>query len=907
MMVSEDIKTSELLSWIDVARRLSYVEAHGAGGPPPGVLSTATYWSGLTIRALASADDAAIQLWLADIFGSWLQVGPDGAEILLDAPEGMSRLPISVVKVEGEPPSVPYRPHASLEGVRYFDTKFPSRPTGATPPLYAFHSVKGGVGRTTSAIAFALDQQPGESDDPVLLVDADFEAPGISFLLQSRKANSTISFEDFLALAHADRTSDFSATLDFVTERMADQRVDNVFVLPAKRLLRDLSGFAIRPENLLAARTDDSYVVVDLIRQLAARLGCRKAVIDLRAGLVDVAVQFLSDPTVERVFVSTAGGQSIAALGSMIRTLGQIEAETRTSGRQPLVVINQMPIYRLADPEYRASIVEVVTQAADESFSPQGDTLDASIRFAFVPHLNDLIATASEWDNFVRDLSTSSFSKVLSTELRGWSGAESVAAASDTKLTAPMNEGQKHDDRCRLLQEFAEKLEVAETATEIAQPLATPPLQRLASDFLSQPPIVIVEGAKGTGKTLTSRFLMEQGSWRAAVSKLDGALKAQYEGAFIPLFGSIASSERMVALIGDSRRAMTTRLGGEASPSTLTDTEQAIKSRLQSTHPDEPWLPFWLEQIASACGFTGEDAWERFTKAVRDSDVKPVIVVEGLEEVLTDPVTDSRHAAALLSLLREVPLRFREEAGRPLGYLAFMRGDMVEATMVQNLAQFRAGYASYALTWREADIKELVIWLAGNSNAIPGLWSPDWRNKRQDEQEGDLRKIWGLKLGADDSREARSTEWVIAVLTDLTGRLTARDLVRFIGAAAKDSRSSQFATDRLLSANALKNAVEHTSRKKVEEYPKEVRQLESIFDKLRHHPGFETPFVRSKAAEIGITEGELDILETYGVAYQEDGIFEVPELFRLGLDMRRSGARPNIISLTRRARERARS
>ena len=73
---------------------------------------------------------------------------------------------------------------------------------------------------------------------------------------------------------------------------MADQRVDNVFVLPAKRLLRDLSGFAIRPENLLAARTDDSYVVVDLIRQLAARLGCRKAVIDFRAGLVDVAVQF---------------------------------------------------------------------------------------------------------------------------------------------------------------------------------------------------------------------------------------------------------------------------------------------------------------------------------------------------------------------------------------------------------------------------------------------------------------------------------------------------------------------------------------------------------------------------------------------------------------------------------------
>ena len=94
---------------------------------------------------------------------------------------------------------------------------------------------------------------------------------------------------------------------------------------------------------------------------------------------------------------------------------------------------------------------------------------------------------------------------------------------------------------------------------------------------------------------------------------------------------------------------------------------------------------------------------------------------------------------------------------------------------------------------------------------------------------------------------------------------------------------------------------------KVDEYPKEVRQLERIFEILKQHPGFETPFIRSAAAAIGVTEGDLDTLETYGVAYQEDGRFEVPELFRIGLNMRRGGARPNIISLTRRARERARA
>jgi hypothetical protein len=109
----------------------------------------------------------------------------------------------------------------------------------------------------------------------------------------------------------------------------------------------------------------------------------------------------------------------------------------------------------------------------------------------------------------------------------------------------------------------------------------------------------------------------------------------------------------------------------------------------------------------------------------------------------------------------------------------------------------------------------------------------------------------------------------------------------------------------LLSASALKDAVQYTSQKKVEEYPKEVRQLSAIFEKFK--PNFSTPFSRTAAHNLGLTDQDLETLEKYGVAYQEDGIFEVPELFRVGLEMRRVGARPNIISLTRRARERAKA
>ncbi|WP_227749515.1 hypothetical protein, partial [Paraburkholderia atlantica] len=141
---------------------------------------------------------------------------------------------------------------------------------------------------------------------------------------------------------------------------------------------------------------------------------------------------------------------------------------------------------------------------------------------------------------------------------------------------------------------------------------------------------------------------------------------------------------------------------------------------------------------------------------------------------------------------------------------------------------------------------------------------------------------------------------MIAVLTDLTGRLTARDLVRFIKQAAAGSVGTGL-DDRLLTPNAMRKAVEYTSGLKVDEYPKEVRELTPIFSKLRAISDLTTPFDRAEAAAQGIEPNELDILEKYGVAYADEGSFEVPELFRIGLGMKRKGARPNIISLTRKA------
>lgn len=909
MNIPESVKISQLYSWVDVARRLYFSSFNDEVNPPPkGVISTDAYWSGLNIRILKSQSESTVIEWLENIFHSWIERKGDGFFIKLAAPGVNSYLPI-IFKVVSNAALEPklYRPIAALEGVRNYHIKFPERFEENETKVVAFHSVKGGVGRTTAAISFAFEKGQKNPEQPILLVDGDFEAPGISYLASSRKKEASVSFEDVLALTHADPSEEFRDSIDFIVDKMADQRIDNIYVLPAKRLLNDLSGFAIRPENLLSAQADNTYVLVDIIRSIANRLGCKLAVVDLRAGLVDIAIQFLTEPNVERVFVTTASGQSLSALSSMMASLGIIESQTNTKCRQPFVLVNQVPIQFLYNNQFTGDISNKLIKKADESFlsdTSGTESPEPSIAIGFMQHINDLVAITDDWDLFMKILSSSPFNLNLSELMSAWWEDEVLNTLANKKdIIDNTYNVIDHKESCRNLYEFSLLYEVAETIPESAKPLITPPLQRLASDFINQPPIVVIEGAKGTGKTLTYRFLLEKKKWKQVTIDLvsNDIASVSYEGMFLPLVGSVTNGTFLLDMSNNARREVASSLGGDE-PLSFSETEDKIKDNIKNKN--KKWSDFWLELIAGTAGFYGETAWNDFVSAVSDFKDKIIVLVEGLEEVLVNPYSDANESEALLSLLREVPLRFREEAGRPIGFIFLVRADMVEAAITQNLAQFRASYSNYALTWRDVDIKELVVWMSTKSDAIPNLWSSTWRRKNNDEQDVDLKKVWGMKLGSDQSREARSTEWVISVLTDLTGNLTARDLVRFIGAAAQEA-SAKPMPGRLLSPASLKNAVKFTSEKKVEEYPKEVRQLQPIFDKFVKNIGFVTPFSRLDALRIDIDDSELEILEKYGVAYQEDGIFEVPELFRVGLQMRREGARPNIISLTKRARDRA--
>lgn len=915
-----ELSTLPILSWIDVARRLSAAPMKGSISkptqydPPIGLISSEVFWTGLTLTLEGPENIDEVNKWLRDIFGTWLVFDKKVPLIRLDGPSARSLLRVTYEFSGISKSKSVFRPSASLEGNRPYAIEYPVRGR-SSPTVVAFHSVKGGVGRTTAAMAFAQNMiSIPDATETVLFVDADFEAPGASYLYRTRKPEVNISLEDLMAIAHADASADLSSTIDFVAAQMLDQRIGNVFVLPVKRLLDDLTGFTIRPEHLVNARRNQPYLIVDLIRKLAEKLNCKLAVVDLRAGLVDIAIQFLTDPTVERVFVSTASGQSINALKGMLHTIGQVEKQAGEAGRQPFVLINQIPRLQYDDPVFRGKLqAQLETQAEKSFFAPQiSDDQDestvtpareSSLVFGFHFHSSDLVVSADDWETYVTDLKKTGFSTSLMSEMESWVFGRRIMTPNIPIRAELRIAAGGRENACTMLASFANEFEFAETAKSVQRPLITPPLQRLLGDFVQHPPIAVMEGTKGTGKTLTFRYLLEHKTWAKAVAAMGGTQIPAFEGLLLPVLGSINSSENMQNLVVEGRAQVASKLG-ISSPGLFSATTTRIREGISSNWDITRWTDFWLASIAQATGF---DSWEIFVEAVRTSGVvRPVAMFEGLEEVFTNPYTEEVQADALRALLREIPIRLREEAGRPVGVLIFVRSDMVEAVIEQNVQQFRASYRSYALTWLDIDIQELAVWLVGNSGAIPDLWSSDWRLRSELQREADLQQIWGMKLGSDSSREARSTEWVLAVLTDLTGRLTARDLVRFMHTAALSARE-HVVNDRLLSPNSMRKAVEYTSKQKVDEYPKEVRELLPIFDKLKSLQSLTTPFDRAEAAANGIEAKELDILEKYGVAYAEDGSFEVPELFRIGLNMKRKGARPNIISLTRKARERARA
>ena len=187
-------------TWKDVER---YFLLHRASWESA-IAAVDVYPTDITVYAKPDACDQ-----VEEILRAMFRSNYDVSEHKIKLDIGDRELPVEIQEDDGGSKGGKILPLFS--NVLYHSSSYPEQtPVNLSHPVIAFHSYKGGVGRTLSLLAFAKawsDVMENRSPNRLLIVDADIEAPGMTWLQQDTMKD-TFSYLDLLTLIQDNRDID---------------------------------------------------------------------------------------------------------------------------------------------------------------------------------------------------------------------------------------------------------------------------------------------------------------------------------------------------------------------------------------------------------------------------------------------------------------------------------------------------------------------------------------------------------------------------------------------------------------------------------------------------------------------------------------------------------------------------
>ena len=878
-----------LFTWIDVEAIL--LEKQATNEWPKQIVGISAFYDSLDIRIADEGAKATVtsslQKWFSDRFDA------KSSNIRLEATSGSQRLyPVRIeITDETERTQPSFRPTFSqvavlpdqlMEGWQW-PTAFPE----GTPPIIVFQSFKGGVGRTIHLLGLvaALSRQGKR----VLLVDADLEAPGITWLSQNDEFGETsIAFVDFLALVHADGTPDRSGSIPLTAEKLSSQIFRTPgsqtphLLLPAFRDNKQMLRLEVRPENL-SLGPNAVWDMTEAIAALSRAVNVDAVLVDLRAGLSELASPFLFDPRIQRVLVSSLSQQSVEGTRLVLEQLAKLSPSIdKEYLSDPSVILSFVtPESEKSErvDKVRERLYEVYPNGENEmdqdATTPRLQIIDTS--FA-----QDLLVVDSLSDAF-RRLEGKDIVRKLEANLTEW-----MRFSEGAPVAKPGVSGSNADELRTKLKDYTKKLEFAESG-EGEEFLVTPQLENLAQKFQFESPIAVIIGPKGAGKTYTYLQLMRAMTWLQFAKGIAKGVPSKNAGIIWPLLRSKNLEDKAISIIDGCRNAACDNLGLD--PGRLpafTECQQVIGNHLKNKRNNESdWQEHWFELIAKSLGVKANgDAVVAIVAWLREQRQRLVVTIDGLEEIFN--VRDQQGDVALRSLLQNVPSRLKEIPDCPLGLLIFIRKDLVQRAIVQNIGQFEKLYEPYKFKWDVERAIQLVVWICERTG-VP-ITYPEGKSAQTvtvSEAVELLIFLWGRKLGSDKSREARSAVYVMSALADFNEEIQARDLVRLLSYAA-DQSVGQGYPDRLLIPRAVREAIAPCGKKKIEEVTQENQALDGPFKKLLGVSDSEKrlPF---SASDLDLTGVEIDLLKANGVIKEYKTGYALAENYRRGLEYKYTG------------------
>lgn len=882
---------AEFITWLDIEREVK--KKFKFKNKFKNIKAIFCYSSGMEVEYINEKELAISDL--NEIFNDSIVRKED--ELLLFVEIGGPEYFIELIPAVGEKKETNivyplWREHVYVENAHF---KQPEQ-WGDGPKFCAFHSFKGGVGRTTSLMTYASAALDNDNVKKILLIDGDLEAPGLTLWLDAENLGK-VTYTNFLEAIQFSEGK-FEATIDFFAKELRKSSISidgnskEIFVLPSALSLESIMDMPVTPDHI-SKNIDNPYILSDLLRLLGNKLEVDVILIDLRAGLSELSSPLIFDPRVEHFFVSTIAKQSVVGIGEVLKKIhNSIKNSHSNVSDKPTVIISMLTKLLRESTGYTEAI-----QIVNEAYPAieEEDIISQSVELLEFDFDENLMSVSN-----IKDALSLLRKSSIYDNARDW-----IADVGLMESTEGNNDSHGNDSGLQRLYDTCQSFQFAEN-TSGDDMLVIDPIRNLAKNYSDSLPNVVSIGAKGAGKTFTYLQVCKSKTWSDFIFKVNNNVNPHIHANILPWISSTNLNEKVREQVAEQREKCLTEISAR-SPRSLFLNVKGITDALASESTN--WDDFWQDLLVSE--IVGDN---KSLKDLNDYliaiDKSIVLLVDGIEDILFAPEKDANHNSAIRSLLN-LPNAISDLQNRRIGLVCFVRADYVQSAIKQNVNQYVAKYQQFRLEWTPESFLRLAYWISAKAEIINANES-DAESGSLNFLLSNLERLWGKKLGRDNSKEASSARWVFAALCDLNGRLQARDLVRFLKFSADNMLKApsngikvEFWLDRLLAPEAIRRSLNSCSQEKVDEAEKEIKPLEQWISNLKTVSS-DLKKVPFNPQEVGLDLQLLTSLKELGVIYEDtdqpnEERFYLPEIYRTGLQFSSAvGGRPRVQALLKR-------
>lgn len=790
-------------------------------------------------------------------------------------------------------------------------TRFKETPKGRnneSPHLHAFFSYKGGVGRTMHILAaarfFAEQTESIFSKPQILLIDADTEAPGLTWWAKEKLPAPKYSYLDLLADIY-DSDNSPNEFINSAVDKIGSSRLElgnpqySVFFLPVFRDILQMMRPPVAPEKL-TYNPNQPWLLGNILLELGKSLNVKHIFIDLRAGMSELASPLFFDPHVRRVLFTTTSKQSVEGTCCILNQLAKMAgllrqyAKENTYSNNTNVIINFIPPNEVNSIKLTNISNNLMTEwqalLSNDEYLDSDSWLLQSYYDQNLLGLDTLEQTLSVLGNSI------AVQDVCKALWKNLSPGKRLGISGDLRK----QDIQKLEEKTKDLI-FAEHIDFSHQINWKDRFLQIEPYRQLASSFSLNVPNALIIGAKGSGKTYFYLQLAAMQTWETFCQTLSFDNKNTVK--LIPISWSETGNSRELKTL--SAKSLNEKFG------TILQEDSHYMLRMAfstvKTLDELEWCQKWYKYILELLNIpfsSHDDLRNLLRNKLAEQKEKIVFLMDGIEDIFSAWLTQDDLIPPLRVLLVELIRDIYEWSNGNIGFLIFIRKDIVRRAIPQNSSQFIAKYSSYELDWSKTEALRLVGWIlfaSGLGKYCKKQSISSWYIATFEAMSAALEPFWGLKLGAPNSKEAYSVNWILSALSDFKGHIQARDMVRFIHEASRLALNEEkfIFKDRLIMPKTLKAALKPCGEEKIKEIKQEMQEVKESIEKLEGSRK-SIPLEKKDFEELQIQN--VSALEDFGFIFNEDGKYYFPAIYREGLDLRENtSARPKVVSLMRKA------